>query len=171
MKEPLVIVGDIHGQYFDLCHMIDKAGEPEKLNYLFLGDYVDRGIFGVECVLLLFSLKLNFPTSIVLLRGNHESKNMTQHFTFRDECCEKFDSEVYDEIIVAFNSMPLVAIADGKYLCMHGGISPELKKVEEINSINRFAEPPLKGLLCDLLWADPCEDSEASKVEFGKNEE
>lgn len=67
MNEPLVIVGDIHGQYFDLCHMIDKAGDPEKLNYLFMGDYVDRGIFGVECILLLYALKLTYPKSVVLL--------------------------------------------------------------------------------------------------------
>lgn len=78
---------------------------------------------------------------------------------------------MYDEIIIAFNSMPLVVVADGKYLCMHGGISPELKKVEDINKINRFVEPPLKGLLCDLLWSDPCDDAMAGKVEFDKNEE
>lgn len=96
---------------------------------------------------------------------------MTQHFTFRDEVVKKYDSELYDEIITAFNSMPLVVVADSKYLCMNGGISPELKKVDDILKINRFVEPPLKGLLCDLLWADPVEDSIASKIEFDKNEE
>ena len=79
------MVGDIHGQYADLLNMISKAGEPGALNYLFLGDYVDRGIQGIEVCVLLFALKLNFPTNVVLLRGNHESRNMTETFTFRDE--------------------------------------------------------------------------------------
>ena len=79
------MVGDIHGQYADLLNMISKAGEPGNLNYLFLGDYVDRGIQGIEVCILLFALKLNFPSNVVLLRGNHESRNMTETFTFRDE--------------------------------------------------------------------------------------
>ena len=85
IEEPICVVGDIHGQYSDLLNMISKAGEPGPLNYLFLGDYVDRGIFGIEVCLLLFSIKLNFPHNVVLLRGNHESRNMTETFTFRDE--------------------------------------------------------------------------------------
>lgn len=85
IEEPICVVGDIHGQYADLLNMISKAGEPGSLNYLFLGDYVDRGIFGIEVCILLFSIKLNFPKNVVLLRGNHESRNMTETFTFRDE--------------------------------------------------------------------------------------
>ena len=83
IEEPICIVGDIHGQYYDLCNMLSKAGEPGPLNYLFLGDYVDRGILGIECCILLFALKLNLPKNIALLRGNHESRNMTESFTFR----------------------------------------------------------------------------------------
>lgn len=85
IEEPICVVGDIHGQYADLLNMISKAGEPGSLNYLFLGDYVDRGIFGIEVCILLFAIKLNFPKNVVLLRGNHESRNMTETFTFRDE--------------------------------------------------------------------------------------
>jgi serine/threonine-protein phosphatase 2B catalytic subunit len=81
--EPIVIVGDLHGQYHDLCHMLDKAGPPSDMNYLFLGDYVDRGIYGVEVLLLLFAIKINYPKNVILLRGNHESRNMTENFTFR----------------------------------------------------------------------------------------
>ena len=91
IPEPICIVGDIHGQYADLLNMISKAGEPGNLNYLFMGDYVDRGIFGIEVCILLFALKLNFPKSIVLLRGNHESRNMTETFTFREEVLMRFD--------------------------------------------------------------------------------
>lgn len=85
IPEPVVVVGDIHGQYYDLVHMLNKAGDPSKLNYLFLGDYVDRGIFGLECMMLLIAIKLNYPKKFVLLRGNHESRNMTESFTFREE--------------------------------------------------------------------------------------
>lgn len=171
VPEPIVIVGDIHGQYYDLCHLLGKAGDPSKINFLFLGDYVDRGIFGVECVLLLFAMKITYKESFVMLRGNHETKNMTQHFTFREETLEKYDEEVYELFIESFNSMPIAAVADDKYICMHGGISPELKKINEINDVNRFIEPPLKGLICDLLWSDPAEDKRASKVEWKDNEE
>lgn len=85
IEEPIVIVGDLHGQYYDLCHMLDKAGTPSDINYLFLGDYVDRGIYGVEIMLLLMCIKINYPKNIILLRGNHESRNMTENFTFREE--------------------------------------------------------------------------------------
>ena len=122
--EPIVIVGDLHGQYYDLCHMLDKAGPPTDTNYLFLGDYVDRGIYGVEVVLLLLAIKLNFPQRVVLLRGNHESRNMTENFTFREEAINRYDIDVYNLFMEVFDSMPLTAIVDGKYFAMHGGISP-----------------------------------------------
>ena len=85
VPEPVVVVGDIHGQFYDLVHMLNKAGDPSTINYLFLGDYVDRGIFGLECVMLLLAIKINYPKKFILLRGNHESRNMTESFTFRNE--------------------------------------------------------------------------------------
>ena len=109
IPEPICIVGDIHGQYADLLNMISKAGEPGGLNYLFMGDYVDRGVFGVEVCILLFSLKLNFPKNVVLLRGNHESRNMTETFTFREEVLMRFDLEVYDLFMEVFDAMPIAA--------------------------------------------------------------
>jgi len=114
--------------------MISKAGEPgTSLNYVFLGDYVDRGILGIEVCLLLFAIKLNTPKHVVLLRGNHESRNMTEAFTFRLEVLEKYDQEIYDLFMEVFDSLPLAALIAKKYLAMHGGISPDLNKVEEIN--------------------------------------
>ena len=92
IPEPVVVVGDIHGQYYDLVHMLNKAGDHQKLNYLFMGDYVDRGIFGLECMMLLISIKINFPKKFILLRGNHESRNMTESFTFREEVIQRFDN-------------------------------------------------------------------------------
>ena len=118
--------------------MLNKAGSPVKLNYLFLGDYVDRGIFGLECIMLLIALKINFPKNFMLLRGNHESRNMTEVFTFRDEIIQRFDNEVYDCFMELFDSLPLACVIDEKYFATHGGISPELNLVEEINQLNRF---------------------------------
>jgi serine/threonine-protein phosphatase 2B catalytic subunit len=106
--------------------MLDKAGPPTDINYLFLGDYVDRGIYGVECMLLLLSIKLNFPKNVVLLRGNHESRNMTENFTFREEVISRYDLDMYNIFMEVFDSMPISCIVDGKYFGMHGGISPEL---------------------------------------------
>jgi len=151
--------------------MMQKAGEPGSINYLFLGDYVDRGILGIEVVLLLFALKLNFPKSVVLLRGNHESRNMTEAFTFREEVLARYDMEVYDCFMDAFDSLPISALISKKYLAMHGGISPELAKLEQINAINRFAEIPLDGIFCDLLWADPLDDDAAQVANFKENPE
>lgn len=138
ISEPIVIVGDIHGQYYDLCHMLDKAGPPPNINYLFLGDYVDRGIFGLECMLLLMAIKINFPKNVILLRGNHESRNMTENFTFREEVISRYDIEIYNILMEVFDAMPLACIVDNKYFGMHGGISPELTKLDQIEKINRF---------------------------------
>jgi serine/threonine-protein phosphatase 2B catalytic subunit len=110
--------------------MMAKAGEVGSINYLFLGDYVDRGILGIEVCLFLFALKLNEPKSVMLLRGNHESRNMTESFTFRDEVLDRFDLEIYDLFMEAFDSLPIAALVAKKYLAMHGGISPSLSKLE-----------------------------------------
>jgi len=130
IPEPICVVGDIHGQYADLLAMISKAGEPGSLNYLFLGDYVDRGIYGIEVCLLLFCIKLNQPKSVIMLRGNHESRNMTETFTFREEVLQRYDVEVYDMFMDIFDSMPISAQIAKKYLAMHGGISPELHRLD-----------------------------------------
>lgn len=106
-EEPLVMVGDIHGQLYDLIHLLEKAGDPASTNYVFMGDYVDRGIFGVECVILLIAIKLNYPETFSMLRGNHECRNMTDHFTFREETIEKYDEEVYKLIMEMFDTLPV----------------------------------------------------------------
>ena len=105
-----------------------------------------------------------------MLRGNHESRAMTEHFTFRQEILNKFKSEeVYEKFIEAFEAMPIASDVNGDYLCMHGGISPELKNKSDIDTINRHIEPPLHGFLCDLLWSDPMDDKDARKLRFSKN--
>lgn len=174
IKEPVVIVGDIHGQFYDLIHMFEKVVDQRmlpKTNLLFLGDYVDRGSYSIEVCIFLLALKIAFPKEVTMLRGNHESVAMTEHFTFREEVLKKYDNDesVFDQFITCFESMPIAADVNGDYLCMHGGISPELQTVDDINKIDRFVEPPLQGFLCDLLWSDPCTDKEARTHRFTKN--
>jgi serine/threonine-protein phosphatase 2B catalytic subunit len=115
---------------------------------------------------------MNYPRDVVLLRGNHESRSMTEHFTFRAEVLSKYREEgIYDLFLESFEAMPLAATVNNDYLCMHGGISPTMTDIDQINKINRFIEPPLSGILCDLLWADPVEDISCMKVNFMENKE
>ena len=156
----IVIIGDVHGQFYDMMSMLDKLtpklDKSKDFGLLFLGDYVDRGIQCVEVLLYLLALKINYPKQITLQRGNHESRSMTQYFTFRDECLEKYDQETYDLIMDFFDTLPLMSVVNNLYLCVHGGISPEMIEIEDVNTkINRFQEPPNTGLYCDLLWSDP----------------
>ena len=170
IQDPVTIVGDIHGQYYDLLKILEVGGNPEQTKYIFLGDYVDRGSFSIEVWVLLIALKINFPESIIMLRGNHESRQMTSFFNFLTECKLKYDEEVYEKIMTAFDSLPLGAIINDKFFAVHGGISPYLNKLSEIYSVSRFIETPKDGALCDFLWSDPIEDdNEALVCEWEEN--
>ncbi len=157
VQDPVTIVGDIHGQYYDFIKLLDLGGNPERTKYVFLGDYVDRGSFSLECVLVLFALKINYPSTFILLRGNHECRQMTSYFSFRKECLSKGDLDLYDRVMDCFDCLPLAALVNGKFLTVHGGIGPELVTLEDINRVQRYSEPPKTGSYCDLLWADPVE--------------
>jgi len=153
---PVMICGDTHGQLHDLLELFRVGGAPPEVNYLFLGDYVDRGYYSVEVVTLLFCLKVRFPRRITLLRGNHESRQITQVYGFYDECVRKYKSpRVWQLFTDAFDFLPLCAVVDGRYMCMHGGLSPSFQTMEDVRAIDRFREPPSEGPMCDLLWSDP----------------
>lgn len=156
---PITICGDIHGQFHDLLELFSIAGKPPEQNFIFLGDYVDRGYYSTETLLLLLALKILYPKRIYLLRGNHESKQVTEDYGFYEEIMRKYknDSELYHESLSVFNALPLSALIGGCVFCVHGGLSPNLKSLKDINDLNRFMEPPQEGLFSDLLWSDPCE--------------
>ncbi|KAF1323406.1 Calcineurin-like phosphoesterase, partial [Globisporangium splendens] len=167
IQAPYTLVGDLHGQFQDLLEIFQVHGTPSPENpFLFLGDYVDRGISSCEIVLLLLAFKVRFPSSVHLLRGNHECRSLSTFYGFRAECLQKYGTIVYNRTIKCFESMPLAAKLEtsyGTFLAVHGGLSPEIVQLEDINeNVDRFMEPEPTGALCDLLWADPAKDDDTA---------
>lgn len=153
---PCTIVGDIHGQYHDLLEMFQVGGESPDVNYLFMGDYVDRGYYSVETVTLLVTLKVRYPQRVTLLRGNHESRQITQVYGFYDECVKKYGSaEVWNMYTCFFDYLPLGALVNNEILCIHGGLSPAIETIDAIRELDRMQEIPHEGPMADLLWSDP----------------
>ena len=166
LEAPLHVCGDIHGQYYDLLRIFEHCGYPGEYNYLFLGDYVDRGKQSLETVCLLLAYKIKYPTKVTLLRGNHESSVTNRIYGFYDECKRRYNVRLWRSFTDLFNVLPVAALIDDKILCMHGGLSPELKNLQNIENISRPTDIPDSGLLCDLLWSDP--DKEV--MEYDEND-
>ena len=145
----------MHGQYYDLLRLFEYGGFPPDANYLFLGDYIDRGKQSLETVCLLLAYKIKYPENFFLLRGNHECASINRIYGFYDECKRRHGIRLWKIFTDCFNCLPIAALVDDKILCMHGGLSPELNKILTINNIVRPTDVPDTGLLCDLLWSDP----------------
>lgn len=155
LSPPVKIVGDVHGQYSDLIRLFEMCGFPPAANYLFLGDYVDRGKQSLETILLLLCYKIKYPENFFLLRGNHECANVTRVYGFYDECKRRCNIKIWKTFIDVFNCLPIAAIVASKIFCVHGGLSPSLHSMDEIKRIQRPTDVPDYGLLNDLLWSDP----------------
>ncbi|XP_056855675.1 serine/threonine-protein phosphatase PP1 isozyme 8-like [Raphanus sativus] len=158
LHAPIRICGDIHGQYQDLLRLFEYGGYPPSANFLFLGDYVDRGKQSLETICLLLAYKIRYPSKIFLLRGNHEDAKINRIYGFYDECKRRFNVRLWKIFTDCFNCLPVAALIDDRILCMHGGISPELTSLDQIRNISRPMDIPESGLVCDLLWSDPSAD-------------
>ncbi len=153
---PVTVCGDIHGQFYDLLELFKVGGQCPDTNYLFMGDFVDRGFYSVETFLLLLALKVRYPDRITLIRGNHESRQITQVYGFYDECLRKYGSvNVWRYCTEIFDYISLSAIIDDKVFCVHGGLSPSINTLDQIRLIDRKQEVPHDGAMCDLMWSDP----------------
>ena len=183
LESPINIVGDIHGQFYDLLRLFEYGLYPPQSNYLFLGDYVDRGGQSLECIILLLCYKIKYEENFFLLRGNHESENINRIYGFYDECKRRYSVRLWRKFVDVFNHLPIAATICNKIFCVHGGLSPQLfltgdnnhnipmtngSKLEENygndkllsfdNNVKRIQRPTDigdYGLVCDLLWSDP----------------
>ncbi|CAE6521752.1 unnamed protein product [Rhizoctonia solani] len=159
LSPPVKIVGDVHGQYSDLIRLFEMCGFPPQANYLFLGDYVDRGKQSLETILLLLCYKVKYPENFFLLRGNHECANVTRVYGFYDECKRRCNIKIWKTFIDVFNCLPIAAVVASKIFCVHGGLSPSLHSMDDIKRIQRPTDVPDYGLLNDLLWSDPSDNA------------
>jgi serine/threonine-protein phosphatase PP1 catalytic subunit len=166
LEAPIKIVGDIHGQYYDLLRLFEYGGFPPDANYLFLGDYVDRGKQSLETICLLLAYKIKYPENFFLLRGNHECASINRIYGFYDECKRRYNIKLWKTFTDCFNCLPIAAIVDEKIFCVHGGLSPEHTSMDQIRRIPRPTDVPDSGIVCDLLWSDPDKDIEG----WGEND-
>mmetsp|Transcript_3431 Transcript_3431/g.2987 ORF Transcript_3431/g.2987 Transcript_3431/m.2987 type:complete len:236 (+) Transcript_3431:262-969(+) len=176
VESPIKIFGDIHGQYSDLMRFFDLYGSPcigsqegdiESFDYLFLGDFVDRGSHSLETICLLMALKVKYPDQIHLIRGNHEDRWINNGFGFSDECAHRLgedptdEDSVFNRINRLFEWLPLSAVIDKKIICLHGGIGSTLQSPDDIEKLQRPLEvihevsTSEQQLVVDILWSDP----------------
>ena len=163
LEAPINIFGDIHGQFADMIHFLEMTGLPPAQKFLFMGDYVDRGNNSIEVCALLFAMKIMYPNNVQILRGNHECPEVNSLYGLLNECETRFDNDaklVFNKINEVLCVLPLCAIVNKKIFCVHGGISPHLKTLDDIRVLNRFGKIPDSGLLCDLMWSDPTQSQQ-----------
>ena len=143
---PVTICGDVHGQFHDLMELFKIGGDLPETNYLFMGDYVDRGFYSVETVTLLVALKVRYRNRVTILRGNHESRQITQVYGFYDECLRKYgNANVWKYFTELFDYLPLASVVEEQIFCLHGGLSPSIDTLDQIKQLDRVQEVPHEG--------------------------
>jgi serine/threonine-protein phosphatase PP1 catalytic subunit len=169
LEAPIKVCGDIHGQYYDLLRLFEYGGFPPEANYLFMGDYVDRGKQSLETICLLLAYKIKYPENFFILRGNHECASINRIYGFYDECkciitiicvcmCifkyevvdmyigkRRYNIKLWKIFTDCFNCLPIAAVIDEKIMCMHGGLSPDLQTMEQIRRVMRPTDVPDTG--------------------------
>jgi diadenosine tetraphosphatase ApaH/serine/threonine PP2A family protein phosphatase len=167
----MTVCGDIHGQLLDLFQLFRTAGEPDggSHNYLFLGDYVDRGYSSLETFAYLAYFKIKYPNHFFLLRGNHESREVNQMYGLYNDCQQLYGhSGIWYLINSIFDLLPVAAVLDQRIFCVHGGLSPSITFIPQISTIwrKREIDPGCYGngrqlneqerhAIVDLTWSDP----------------
>jgi protein phosphatase len=157
LQGDFIVVGDLHGNIDDLLRVFKEHKYPPDQSYLFLGDYVDRGKNSIETLLLLYAMKVLFPTHIYLLRGNHESESVSKFYGFKTECNTFFKKRrTYHLVCQTFAQLPIAAVLNDQVFCVHGGLSPYIHYLSDLtDQIQRPLEDPSRSIADDLLWSDP----------------
>jgi diadenosine tetraphosphatase ApaH/serine/threonine PP2A family protein phosphatase len=109
----------------------------------------------LQTIILLLCYKVKYPGNFFLLRGNHEVGNLNRIYGFYDECKRRMNVKIYKCFNDVFNCLPIAALIENKIFCCHGGLSPNLRSLEQLKRISRPLDVDDKGLVCDLLWSDP----------------
>jgi serine/threonine-protein phosphatase PP1 catalytic subunit len=156
---PVNVIGDIHGQFYDLLTYFQRGGSLPQTSYLFLGDYVDRGYNSIETISYLLALKIKHPKSVWMLRGNHETPEVSKLYGFQEECEARYHGAgLFEKFTEVFRWLPMAAIISDRIFCVHGGLSRDLATLDLLRKIQRPLDIPDEGMLADLLWADPDKD-------------
>lgn len=160
IQPPVYVVGDLHGNIFDLLRIFILSSPPPASRFLFLGDYVDRGQFSIEIIALLFALLVKFPQHIFLIRGNHEFGAVNAIYGFKSEIERIYSNpNLYERFNETFNWIPLTAKIGNSIFCVHGGISPDLTSWKQLEEIQRPISSCGTDLISDLVWSDPTDET------------
>lgn len=154
----ITVCGDTHGEFIDTLRIFDVVGLPPEKRFLFLGDYVDRGSQSIENIVLLLTLKVLYPNNIFMLRGNHETEEISTVYGLRYECIKRYGYKLYPIFIKLFETMPFAAVVKNSIFCVHGGICNESCSVKDLSETKRPLDINNSPNVTDILWSDPSDE-------------